>query len=115
MPFLEDKNARSLVNELSRTVNGFEPLKLWHTHITVIICFTVFIIVPGENRFLSIRHQYGGNIAIVANGRTLDPSRAHAKLNGVRGYIKIRLPDSFFEGITSVTEAQALGECIYFF
>ena len=31
------------------------------------------------------------------------------KLNGFYGYIRIRLPDSFYKGITAETDAQALG------
>lgn len=61
------------------------------------------------NRFLSVRHQFGGSIPIVANGQTLDQSRGHVKLNGRKGHVRIRLPPSFFDGITSGVEGQALG------
>ena len=60
-------------------------------------------------RFLTLKHQYGGSLAVVANGQTLDPSRANVKLNGKTGSLKIRLPASFYDGIVGETECIALG------
>ena len=63
-----------------------------------------------ELRFLTLRHQYGGSLAIVANGQTLDPSRAHVKLKGKTGSVRVRrLPASFYDGIVGETECIALG------
>lgn len=58
---------------------------------------------------LSLRHEYGGSIDIVANGQTLDPSISNVKLRGKSGSVRIRLPDSFYDGIIGETTCQALG------
>lgn len=60
-------------------------------------------------RFFTLRHQFGGELPVIANGQILDRSMTHVKLNGIRGWVRVRLPNFFFENITSVTEAQALG------
>lgn len=61
-------------------------------------------------RAFALRHQFGGELAIVANGIVLDKKMSHVKLNGRRGWIRVRLPDQFFEGVTGPTDAQALGK-----
>ena len=61
-----------------------------------------------ELRFLSLRHERGGNIPIIVNGQVLDPSRIHVKLEGRYGHIRVKVPLSFYEEITGETEGQAL-------
>ena len=59
-------------------------------------------------RSLSLRHQHGETLPVVANGQTLNPSQAHVKIKGKRGQVRVRLPATFWNGITEETEGQAL-------
>ena len=60
--------------------------------------------------FVQLRHQYGRSLAVVANGQALNPSRAHVKLKGKTGSVRVRrLPASFYDGIVGETECIALG------
>ena len=59
-------------------------------------------------RFLTIRHQNGGEYPAIANGQRLDPSRVHVKLQGTRGHVRIRLPQWFYGDIVDYTEGLAL-------
>ena len=59
-------------------------------------------------RFLSVRHQLGGSIPIVANGQPLNPENYRAKLMGKQGQLGMRLPPHFFNGITGETKGKAL-------
>ena len=59
-------------------------------------------------RFLSIRHQLGTSVAIVANGQALNPDTYHVKLKNKRGQIRVRLPKHFWDGIKQETEGKML-------
>ena len=59
-------------------------------------------------RFLSIRHQQGGSLAIVANGQPLNPEIYHVKLKNKRSQIRVRLPAHFWDGIKQETKGKAL-------
>ena len=58
---------------------------------------------------MTIRHQLGGTYPAIANGQILQPSRTHLRINRKRAIVRIRLPLSFYEGITSLTEGMSLG------
>ena len=64
--------------------------------------------ITHTRRFLSIRHQHGDTLPVVANGQTLNPSQAHVKIKGKRGQVRVRLPATFWNGITEETEGKAL-------
>ena len=59
--------------------------------------------------YMTFRHEYGGDLDIVVLGATLDPSKSKVKIRGNRGYVRVRLPDSFYDNLYSITEARALG------
>jgi hypothetical protein len=61
---------------------------------------------------MMLRHQLGGELSVIENGQVLEPSRTHVKMKGKRATIRIKLPLSFYEGITSLTEGMALGVVI---
>lgn len=61
---------------------------------------------PLPFRFLSLRHQHGGDLALVENGQVLNPSETHVRLQGQRGHLKIRLPLSFYVGIRTETQGK---------
>ena len=63
-------------------------------------------------RFLSVRHQLGGSVPIVANGQPLNPENYHVKLKNKRGQIRVRLPEYFWDGITQETEGKMLAVLI---
>lgn len=73
-----------------------------------IFTILIFIFSPFASS-LSLRHEYGGSIDLVANGQTLDPSMSNVKLRGKSGSVRLRLPDLFFDGIIGETTFQALG------
>jgi hypothetical protein len=63
-------------------------------------------------RFLSVRHQLGGSVPIVANGQPLNPENYHVKLKNKRGQVRVRLPAYFWDGITQETEGKMLAVLI---
>ena len=59
--------------------------------------------------FFKLLSQHGQSFDVVSNGQVIDSSRSKVKIIGDRGYVRVRIPDSFYWDITTVTDAQALG------
>lgn len=60
-------------------------------------------------QYLALTHEFGGEIYIVQLGGPVDKETTVVTIDGNCAFVRTQVPADFYDNITTLTDAQALG------